>query len=190
MKIRQNVRHFASRKALELPGLRDVVRPKLVDLHVRIFADKAPEAQRAEREDHLAGFFDATMDMYLTALQEGYTEASAREITHIVGTFDFYNHGWAEMMEFPSDELAAHYERYAGFFDAHGVSIDDPLGEFRPAGGIPDAPTTPEKLDEANFENAAAGYDDDVYVETEEGEVRRGDVEEPDDVDPDDSPFA
>jgi len=190
MKIRQNVRHFASRKALELPGLRDVVRPKLVDLHVRIFADKAPEDRREEREPRLEGFFDATMDMYLTALQEGYTEAEAREITHVVGTFDFYNHGWAEMMEFPPDELAAHYDRYASFFEAHGIDIDDPLGEFRPEGGIPEAPTTPEKLDDGEFENAAAGYSDDVYVETEDGEVKRGDVEEPEDVDADDSPFA
>ncbi|MFB6072104.1 MAG: DUF6149 family protein [Halobacterium sp.] len=190
MKISQNVRHFASRKALEIPGVRDVVRSKLVDLHTRIFLEKAPEADREARRDHLDGFFDATMDMYLAALQEGYTEAEARETTHIVATFDFYNHGWAEMMEFPPDELSEHYQRYADFFDRHSVSVDDPLGEFRPADGVPDAPTTPERLDDADFENADAGYEDDVYVETEDGDVKRGDVEEPDDVEADDSPFV
>ena len=190
MKLRQNVRHFASRKALELPGVRNVVRPKLVDLHVGIFGDKAPEADRPEREEHLEGFFDATMDMYLAALNEGYTEAEARETTHIVANFDFYNHGWAEMMEFPPAELSEHYERYADFFDRHGITIDDPLGEFRPEDGIPDAPTTPERLDDADFENADAGYEDDVYVETEDGDVQRGDVEEPEDVDAEDSPFT
>jgi len=190
MKLRQNVRHFASRKALEVPGLRDVVHDKLVDLHTGIFLDRAPEAHRDEREPHLDGFFDATIDMYLAALQAGYPEAEAREITHVVANFDFYNHGWAEMMEFPGDELGEHYDRYAGFFDGHGVSVDDPLGEFRPADGIPDAPATPEKLDEAAFENADAGYEDDVYVETGEGDVERGGVAEPGEVDPEDSPFT
>ena len=188
MKIRQNVRHFASKKALELPGVRAVAKRGLVDLHVKIFGRKAADGRRDEREDRLAAFFDATMDMYLAALQEGYSEAEAREITHVVATFDFYNHGWAEMMEYPPDELADHYDRYADFFDRHGVSIDDPLGEFRPASDLPDAPSTPEKLDDADFQNAAAGYADDVYVETEDGEVKRGDVDEPEDVDPTDSP--
>ncbi|WP_232686295.1 DUF6149 family protein [Halobacterium zhouii] len=188
MKINQNVRHFASKKALELPGVRAVAKRGLVDLHVRIFAGKAAEGRREERENRLEAFFDATIDMYLAALQEGFSEAEAREITHAVATFDFYNHGWAEMMEYPPDELADHYDRYAAFFDRHGVSIDDPLGEFRPADGLPDAPATPEKLDEADFENAESGYADDVYVETEDGDVTRGDIDEPDDVDPTDSP--
>jgi hypothetical protein len=190
MKLRQNVRHFASKKALEVPGLRDVVSDKLVDLHTSVFLDKAPEDRREERREHLDGFFDATMDMYLAALQSGYPEAEAREITHIVANFDFYNHGWAEMMEFPADELAEHYDRYAGFFDDHAISIDDPLGEFRPADGVPDAPSTPGKLEDADFENAAGGYEDDVYVETEDGDLEQGGTDEPDDVDPEDSPFA
>jgi hypothetical protein len=166
MKLRQNVRHFASKKALEVPGLRDVVSDKLVDLHTSVFLDKAPEDRREERREHLDGFFDATMDMYLAA------------------------HGWAEMMEFPADELAEHYDRYAGFFDDHAISIDDPLGEFRPADGVPDAPSTPGKLEDADFENAAGGYEDDVYVETEDGDLEQGGTDEPDDVDPEDSPFA
>jgi hypothetical protein len=191
MKLRQNVRHFASKKALEVPGLRDVVNDKLVDLHTSVFLDKAPEARREERRDHLDGFFDATMDMYLAALRAGYPEAEAREMTHVVANFDFYNHGWAEMMEFPGGELGDHYDRYADFFDEHGVSVDDPLGEFRPADGVPDAPATPGKLEDAEFENAAAGFADDVYVETDDGTVERGGAgDEPEDVDPEDSPFA
>jgi hypothetical protein len=192
MKLRQNVRHFASRKALEVPGLRGVVHDKLVDLHTGIFLDKAPEAHRDEREAHLDGFFDATIDMYLAALQAGYPEAEAREITHIVANFDFYNHGWAEMMEFPADELGEHYDRYADFFEEYGVRVDDPLGEFRPADGVPDAPATPEVLDDADFENAAPGFEDDVYVETDDGQVQRGGggVDDPGDVDPEDSPFT
>ena len=188
MKIRQNVRHFASRKALELPGVRSVARRGLVDLHVRIFLDKADEGHREARRAHLDDFFDATMDTYVAALDSGYSEAEAREITHVQANFDFYNHGWTEMMEFPPAELSDHYDRYRGFFDAHDVSVDSPLGEFRPVDGVADAPATPERLDEADFENAEGGYADDVYVETEDGDVQRGDVEEPEDVDPSKSP--
>ncbi|AAG20018.1 MULTISPECIES: DUF6149 family protein [Halobacterium] len=189
MKLRQNLRHFASQKALEVPGLRDVVHDKLVDIHTSIFLDKATEARRDEREAHLDGFFDASMEMYLVALQSGLPEAQAREITHIVANFDFYNHGWTEMMEFPGDELRDHYDRHADFFDEHDITIDNPLGAFQPADGIPDAPATPEKLADADFENAAAGFEDDVYVETDDG-IQKGGVDEPDDVDPEDSPFA
>ncbi|PSP55116.1 hypothetical protein BRC82_07310 [Halobacteriales archaeon QS_1_67_19] len=183
MKIRQNVRHFASRKALELPVVSELVKDKLVDLHTGIFLDKADPDHREERREHLDAFFDATMDSYLTALQEGAPEAEAREITHIQANFDFYNHGWTEMMEFPSDELDDHYERYADFFERHGVSIDDPLGEFEPPGGIPAAPSTPEKLDEPEHPYAEGGFADDVYVEGPDGEVRVGGREEPEDVD-------
>jgi len=183
MKINQNVRHFASRKALELPVVSDIVKSKLVDLHTGIFLDKADEAHRDEREARLDAFFDATMDTYLAALQEGAPEAEAREITHIQANFDFYNHGWTEMMEFPSDELDDHYDRYAEFFERHGIAIEDPLGEFDPAGGIPDAPSTPEKLDEPEHPYAEGGFADDVYVEGPDGEVRVGGQEEPDEVD-------
>ena len=183
MKIHQNVRHFASRKALELPVVSELVKDKLVDLHTGIFLDKADPDHREERREHLDAFFDATMDSYLTALQEGAPEAEAREITHIQANFDFYNHGWTEMMEFPSDELDDHYERYADFFERHGVSIDDPLGEFEPPGGIPAAPSTPEKLDEPEHPYAEGGFADDVYVEGPDGEVRVGGREEPEDVD-------
>jgi hypothetical protein len=183
MKINQNVRHFASRKALELPVVSDIVKSKLVDLHTSIFLDKADEAHRDEREARLDAFFDATMDTYLAALQESAPEAEAREITHIQANFDFYNHGWTEMMEFPGDELDDHYDRYAEFFERHDIAIEDPLGEFEPAGGIPDGPSTPEKLDEPEHPYAEGGFADDVYVEGPDGEVRVGGQEEPDEVD-------
>jgi hypothetical protein len=181
MKINQNVRHFAARKALTLPVVGEMVNDKLVDLHTRVFSEKADAAHRGEREAHLDDFFDATMDTYLAALREGFTEATAREITHIQANFDFYNHGWTEMMEFPADELADHYERYADFFERHGITIADPLGEFRPADGVADAPSTPERLDDPEHPHAEGGFADDVYVDTGD-EVVVGAGEEPEDV--------
>jgi hypothetical protein len=188
MKIRQNVRHFASKQALTLPVVGDIVSDKLVDFHTNYFVDTADPAHREERRAHLEAFFAATMDVYLAALEDGLPEAEAREITHVQGNFDFYNHGWTEMMEFPSDELTAHYERYADFFSRHGITIDDPLGDFEPAGGIPDAPSTPEKLDDPEHPHAEGGFADDVYVETGDGEVVVGGQDEPDEVDPADAP--
>jgi hypothetical protein len=92
------------------------------------------------------------------------------------------------MMEFPSDELDDHYDRYREFFERHGVAIEDPLGEFAPAGGIPDAPSTPEKIDEPEHPHAEGGFADDVYVEDEEGNVHVGGRDEPADVDVADAP--
>ncbi|RBI63704.1 hypothetical protein DMJ13_04020 [halophilic archaeon] len=188
MKIRQNVRHWASKKALELPVVGDVVNDKLVDMHTGIFLERADEDHREERREHLDAFFDATMDTYLAALQEGAPEAEAREITHVQANFDFYNHGWTEMMEFPGDELDEHYERYETFFERHGITIADPLGEFEPAGGVPDAPSTPEKLDDPEHPYAEGGFADDVYVEGDDGELRVGGQEEPADVSVDSAP--
>jgi hypothetical protein len=189
MKIRQNVRHWAMKQALTVPILADVTHAKLVDLHVSVFLDRADEAHREDRRDHLAALFDATVDTYLAALQAGYPEAEAREITHIQANFDFYNHAWTEMMEFPSDELEPHYERYREFFEAHGITIDDPLGEFRPADGVAEAPSTPEKLDDPEHPHAQGGFADDVYVEGPDGEMRvGGGAAEPDDVEPTDAP--
>ncbi|GAB6880318.1 DUF6149 family protein [Halorubrum gandharaense] len=185
MKIRQNIRHWAAKKALTTPVLGDVANDKLVDLHTSIFLNKADEDRREERREHLDEFFDATMDAYVAALEAGFPEAEAREITHVQANFDFFNHGWTEMMEIPGDELEAHYRRYEEFFTDHGITIDDPLGEFRPDGGIAEAPETPEKLEEPEYENALAGFADDVYVERDDGEtVQGGDTEEPDEVDP------
>ncbi|MEZ3117096.1 DUF6149 family protein [Halobaculum sp. MBLA0147] len=183
MKLQQNVRHWAAKRALTTPVIGGMVNDKLVDLHTRVFLEKAPEEHREARRDHLDEFFDATMDTYVAALEAGYPEAEAREITHLQANFDFFTHGWASMMEFPADELDDHYRRYESFFRDHGITIDDPLGEFRPAGGIADAPATPEALEEGEFENAVAGFADDVYVEDGEGELHRGNAPEPDDVD-------
>ncbi|WP_227374557.1 DUF6149 family protein [Haladaptatus halobius] len=188
MKIRQNARHFASKKALELPVVRDVVKGKLVDMHTAIFLKKADPDHREERREHLDAFFGATMDSYLAALQEGAPEAEAREITHIQANFDFFNHGWTEMMEFPGDELDDHYDRYETFFSRHGVTIADPLGEFAPADGVPEAPSTPEKLDDPEHPYAEGGFADDVYVQGDDGEIRVGGRDEPEDVSVDDAP--
>jgi hypothetical protein len=183
MKLRQNVRHWAAKQALTTPVVGNVVNDKLVDLHTSVFLGKAPEDRQAERREHLDDFFDATMDTYVAALDAGYPEAEAREITHLQANFDFFEHGWTEMMEIPADELEPHYRRYEEFFQRYGITIDDALGEFRPADGIADAPATPEKLEEAEFENAIAGFADDVYVEDGEGELHQGGGAEPDEVD-------
>ncbi|SDY55672.1 DUF6149 family protein [Halopenitus persicus] len=184
MKISQNVRHWAAKKALTTPVIGEVAHDKLVDLHTTIFLNKADDDRREQRRAHLDDFFEATMDAYVAALEAGYPEAEAREITHIQANFDFFNHGWTEMMEIPGDELEPHYRRYEEFFADHGITIDDPLGEFHPEDGITDAPPTPEKLADPEYENAKAGFADDVYVETEDGETMRGDRGEPEDVDP------
>ena len=170
MKIRQNVRHLAARKALETPIVGDAVHDRLVGLHTRVFLDRAEEGHVDERRDRLDALFDGTMDAYLAALQSGYTEAEAREITHVMANFDFYNHGWTEMMEYPADEVEAHYERHRGFFERHGVTIDDPLGDFAEA-PLPEAPATLERLDDPDHPHAESGFADDVYVEDAEGGV-------------------
>ncbi|WP_254531628.1 DUF6149 family protein [Natrinema gelatinilyticum] len=183
MKLRQNAKHFAYRKALETPGIRSVANSGLVTLHTKIFAGKADPGRADDRRAHLDGLFDATMDSYLRALQEGYSEAEAREITHIQANFDFYNHGWTEMMEFPEDELEAHYDRYRAFFERWDVTIDEPLGQFAPPEGVPEAPSTPEKLENPEHPHAEGGFADDVYVETGDGEIVVGGRDEPDEVD-------
>ncbi|PSQ06154.1 hypothetical protein BRC97_07190 [Halobacteriales archaeon QS_6_71_20] len=183
MKLRQNVRHWAAKRALTTPVVGDYVNDKLVDMHTEIFLKKADEERHEERRDHLDDFFDATMETYVAALEAGYPEAEAREITHIQANFDFFNHGWAEMMEFPADELEEHYRRYERFFSRYGITIDDPLGEFRPVDGVADAPVTPDRMADGEFENAVAGFADDAYVESPDGELLVGGGEEPEDVD-------
>ncbi|WP_435319300.1 DUF6149 family protein [Haloarchaeobius sp. TZWSO28] len=187
MKIRQNVKHFAFKTALTAPVIGDVANEKLVDMHTKIFLKKADEEHREERREHLDDFFDATMDTYVAAL-DYMPEAEAREITHIQANFDFFNHGWTEMMEFPTDELDQHYDRYEEFFQTYNITIDDPLGDFHPTDGIADAPSTPEKLDDPVHPYAEGGFADDVYVETADGEVVVGGQEEPEDVDISEAP--
>ncbi|MFC7133474.1 MULTISPECIES: DUF6149 family protein [Salinibaculum] len=183
MKIRQNVRHWAAKQALTAPVVSGYVNDKLVDIHTSVFSDRADPDRRAERKAHLDDFFDATMDTYVAALEDGFPEAEAREITHAQANFDFYNHGWTEMMEFPVDEVETHYDRYADFFQKYDITIDDPLGEFRPAAGITEAPSTPGKLDDPEHPHAEGGFADDVYVETGDGELVVGGGEEPEQVD-------
>jgi hypothetical protein len=154
----------------------------MVDLHVRIFGERADPAHREAREDHMAAFFECTFDTYLAALDAGFPEAEAREITHVQANFDFYNHGWTEMMEFPADELETHYERYEDFFERYDIDIANPLGDFRTI-EIPDAPATLEKLDDPDHPHAEGGFADDVYVEDETGELTAGGKDEPEDVD-------
>lgn len=169
MKIRQNMRHWAAKKALTTPVIGDIANAKLVDLHTTIFLNKATEERREERRNHLNSFFDATMDAYVAALQASHTEAQAREVTHIQANFDFFNHGRTEMMEIPAEEFEEHYRRYEEFFTSHEITIDDPLGEFAPSEGVDEAPRTPEQFDRPTYENAIKGFADDVYVETPEG---------------------
>ncbi|MBX0295033.1 DUF6149 family protein [Haloarcula nitratireducens] len=188
MKLRQNVKHFAAKQALTLPVVGQKVNDRLVDFHADYFAEKSADGRADERRPHLADFFDATMDTYVAALDAGYPEAEAREITHVQANFDFYNHGWTEMMEFPSDELQEHYDRYAGFFERHGITIADPLGAFRPGDGIREAPSTPERLDDPEHPHAEGGFADDVYVETDDGETIVGGQDEPADVSVSDAP--
>ncbi len=189
MKIRQTVRHWAMKQALTAPVVGDVTHDKLVDLHTGIFLDRADDAHREDRRAHLDDLFDATIDTYLAALDDGYTEAEAREITHVQANFDFYNHGWTEMMEFPAHELEAHYERYQDFFETYGITIDHPLGDFHPEDGLATAPSTPAKLDNPEHPHAEGGFADDVYVEDEDGQlVVGGNTDEPDDVGPTDAP--
>ncbi|MFB6170017.1 MAG: DUF6149 family protein [Haloarculaceae archaeon] len=174
MKLKQDLRHFAAKKALTVPIAGERIRAKLVEFHTDYFLDLADPEDREARRDHLEAFFDATFDAYLAALDAGYPEAEAREITHVQSAFDFYNHGWTEMMEFPVDEIEDHYDRYESFFEAHGVTIADPLGEFEPEAGIPPAPSTPERLEDPEHPHAEGGFADDVYVEDEDGSLHVG----------------
>ncbi|WP_410766673.1 DUF6149 family protein [Haloferax sp. DFSO60] len=182
MKLRQNIRHFAAKKALTMPVIGDIATEKLVDLHVRIFGERADPDHRAEREPHMEAFFDCTFDTYVAALESGFPEAEAREITHIQSNFDFYNHGWTEMMEFPVEELETHYERYEAFFSRYNIDIANPLGDFETI-DIPDAPATMEKLDDPEHPHAEGGFADDAYVEDAAGNVNVGGKEEPENVD-------
>lgn len=160
----------------------------LVKLHTRIFLGRADTEHRDERRDHLEAFFNATVDAYLVALQANYTEAEAREITHIQANLDFHAHGWAEMMEIPVDELEAHLERYAEFFEKHEITRRNPLGSFAPDDGIPNAPSTPERLEDPDQPYAEGGYADDAYIEIAEETVKgdRTDIDS-DDVNLDDA---
>lgn len=171
MRLYQTWKNYASQLLLQwdIPLVTDWVRSWLVDLHVDFFTEHS-ETDAAARRPLLEALFDATIDVYLQALREGYPEAQAREITHIQGSWAFIERGWGDLVEFPPEEARAYYERYADFFDRHDCSPDDPLGEFLP-GGLPDAPETPGRLN-GDYPLAEPGLDDGVYVVAEETDVR------------------
>jgi hypothetical protein len=172
MRLYQTWKNYAAQVLLEreVPVVTDWVRRRLVALHTDFFVD-ASERDGEAREPRLRALFEATLDVYTRALAEGYPESEAREITHIQATWDFGNQGWGELLEFPPEEREAYRERYGDFFERHDCRPEDPLGEFAPAGGLPDAPTTPERM-AGEFPFAEPGLTDDVYVVAEETEVR------------------
>ena len=171
MRIYQTWRNYIAQVTLErgVPFLSARVRSWLVQMHTDFFATHS-ETDVVERRPLFEALFDATIDVYLDALDEGFPEAQAREITHIQAAWVFSNHGWGELLEFPPEESKAYYERYADFFDRHGCSPEDPLGEFA-SDGLPDAPRTPERLN-GDYPFAEAGLDDGVYVVSENTAVR------------------
>jgi len=74
-------------------------------------------------------------------------------------------------MELLINKRTAYRERYADFYDRHGCSPDDPLSEFAPEGGLPEAPTTPDRPDD-DQPMAAPDLADGVYVVSDAVEVR------------------
>ncbi|PSP57322.1 hypothetical protein BRC72_09865 [Halobacteriales archaeon QH_7_66_36] len=182
MKISQGRHHWIAKRALTTPGIRRVAEKRLVSLHVDVFTDRSAVHRADERRAHLRALFERLVDAYRTALETEHSEASARELVHLMANMDFHEHGWTELMEIPGDELDTHYERRRSFFERHGVTRADPLGAFRDE-PLPEAPPTPERLAAPAYPNAEPGYADAVYVETPDGEVRVGaDQPEPDDV--------
>jgi hypothetical protein len=172
MRLYQTWRNYAAQVLLErdIPLVTPRVRSWLVDMHADFFAEHSQQ-DAAARRPLFEALFDSTIDAYLEALREGYPESQAREITHIQGSWTFVQHGWGELLEFPPEEATAYYERYEDFFDRHGCSPEEPLGEFAPAGGLPDTPETPERLN-GDYPFAEPGLADGVYVVAEKSEVR------------------
>ncbi len=172
MRLHQTWRNYLTQVLLErnIPLVSSRVRTWLVDLHADFFVERS-ERDPAAREPHLRALFDTAIDVYLRALREGYPEAEAREITHIQASWDFQNHGWGELIEFPPEEREAYHERYREFYDRYDASPENPFGTFAPRDGLPSAPETPERLD-GNYPFAAPGLTDDVYVVDEATEIR------------------
>ncbi|GAD51477.1 hypothetical protein MBEHAL_0237 [Halarchaeum acidiphilum MH1-52-1] len=165
MRLYQTWRNYVAQIALDVPVVRSFVRDWLVGLHVDFFTE-ASERDADAREDHLRAVFETSIDVYERALAEGYPESHAREITHVQGAFDFYERGWGDLLEFPPDEREAYYEKYRGFFERHGCTLERPFGEFAPPGGFPDAPETPERLD-GDYPIAEPGHVDGIYLHTD-----------------------
>ncbi|MFB6087418.1 MAG: DUF6149 family protein [Haloarculaceae archaeon] len=164
MRIYQTWRDFAAQLVLvrDVPLLAPFVRRKLVDLHVERYQELSERDEMA-REPRFRALFETALDVYVRASEEGYPEIQAREIAHILGTFDFLNHGWGELIEFPPREVEDYHERYAEFYDRYDCTPENPFGRFAPAGGFPAAPRTPERMAGA-YTLAEPGLADDVYV--------------------------
>ncbi|MDY6788532.1 MAG: DUF6149 family protein [Candidatus Nanohaloarchaea archaeon] len=185
MKIYQNSRHRATKKALQIPvikqGLTPVVRRSLVRMHTSTFLDRADPEHRENRTEYLQAMFGATIESYIKALEKGHTEAEAREISHIQANWEFWKNGWTEMMEFTGEEVEPHHKReaYQEFFGEYSISPENPLGILRPE-DMPDAERTPEKLENPEYPNANNEpwrYADDLYVETDKGLFKGGGLE-------------
>jgi len=174
MRLYQTPRNYVAQVVLErdIPLVSSGMRRWLVRLHADFFAD-ASETDAEARRPHFRAFFDAAIDAYLAALSEGYPEAEAREITHVMAAWEFSNHGWGELLEFPPEERDDYYEKYENFYDAHDADPDDPLGAFSPPGGLPYAPETPDRLN-GDYPFAETGLVDDIYVHAPEDEVHLG----------------
>lgn len=171
MRLHQTWKNFVSAVVLQrnVPFVTAWVRDWLVEVHTDFFVEHSERSGEARRP-HLQALFEVALDAYLAALDEGYPEAAAREITHIQASWDFQNHGWGDLVEFPPDERDAYYERYRDFFERHGATPANPFGRFAPA-GLPDAPTTPGRMD-GEYPLAQPGLTDDVYVYAEHDEQR------------------
>ena len=172
MRLHQTWRNYLTQFLLErdIPIVSSRVRTWLVDLHADFFVEHS-ERDPAARAPHLRALFDTAIDVYLRALREGYPESEAREITHIQASWDFQNHGWGELIEFPPEEREAYYERYREFYDRYDATPENPFGTFAPPAGLPSAPETPERLD-GDYPFAAPGLTDDIYVVDEATEIR------------------
>ncbi|MFB6254631.1 MAG: DUF6149 family protein [Halobacteriaceae archaeon] len=150
MSLRSIVRHLVIWIALQIPGIQDILRQRFINVHTHRFLQRANK-DHDQRENHLNALFDQAFDLYRRAIQEGFSEREATEMVNIIANFDCYNHGWIEMMEFTETDIDQEFETYRGFFSDHGVSVGNPLGDFEPLDGIPDAPATPDQLDNPEY---------------------------------------
>jgi hypothetical protein len=164
MRLSQTGRDYLAQVVMvrEVPIFAPLVRRRLLRLHVDAYLEYA-ERDADARERRLRALFDALFDAYVRASEEGYAEIQAREITHVLGNWDFIREGWGESLEFPPSEARAYYRRYQDFCDRHGCSPEAPLGAFAPDNGLPPAPTTPERLD-GEYPLSEPGLADEAYV--------------------------
>lgn len=172
MRILQTWRDYAAQVVLlsDLPVVPTYVRGKLVDLHTERYLEFS-ERDAAEREPRLRAVFASAVDAYVRASKEGYPEIQAREITHIMGNWEFIRQGWGELIEFPPRERETYYDRYSGFYDRHGCRPASPFGEFLPPGGFPPAPSTPGRLN-GEYPLSEPGLGNEVYAIAEDLDVR------------------